>query len=469
MWRESCIASTESNHAGRDLLINVENIDANHIDTCTSACGTEQEAGTARIADPTRGRSGREAEAVMNIQNRLITTDLRRRAELVASIAAAAADKVDRETKFPDEAIAAARAQRLLGILVPAELGGEGASISDVVDVCYALGRACASAGMIYAMHQMMVAALVRHAGGSAWHRRLLRRIGDEQLLLASSTTEGQGGGDLRKSSCAVERRDARMTLEKSATVISYGAQADVLLTTARRSADAPPTDQVLVALAGQDYRLEPLVGWDTLGMRGTCSAGFMLKAEGEAGQVLPEAYHKVHAETVMPVAHLAWGAVWAGIAAAAVERARRFVRQAAGKGAQTPPGAQHFTRASATLVSLRWMIASALRRYEAAQSDTQELQSFEFQTSMNLLKVNASEMAISAVTNALQACGLAGYRNDGEFSIGRHLRDVLSSSIMISNDRILANVAATSFLVHVPAFLTDQPRWRESNVAVDA
>src|SRR5262249_27691872 len=114
-----------------------------------------------RESDPPRGRWRREAEAAMNIQNRLVTGDLTRRAELVAAIAAAAADAVDGESKFPAEAIAAARAQRLLGILVPIELGGEEASVSDVVDVCYALGRACASAGMIYAMHQMMVAALV--------------------------------------------------------------------------------------------------------------------------------------------------------------------------------------------------------------------------------------------------------------------------------------------------------------------
>ena len=98
----------------------------------------------------------------------------------------------------------------------------------------------------------------------------------------------------------------------------------------------------------------------------------------------------------------------------------------------------------------------SALRRYETAKSDPQELESLDFQTTMNLLKVNASETAIAAVMSSLQACGLAGYRNDGESSIGRHLRDVLSSSIMINNDRILSNVATTSFLVEVPAFLTD-------------
>ena len=48
---------------------------------------------------------------------------------------------------------------------------------------------------------------------------------------------------------------------------------------------------------------------------------------------------------------------------------------------------------------------------------------------------------------SAMQACGLAGYRNDGEFSIGRHLRDMLSSPIMISNDRILANLGHAAVL----------------------
>jgi acyl-CoA dehydrogenase len=74
----------------------------------------------------------------------------------------------------------------------------------------------------------------------------------------------------------------------------------------------------------------------------------------------------------------------------------------------------------------------------------------------MNMLKVNASELAVATVMSAMQACGLAGYRNDGEFSIGRHLRDILSSPIMISNDRILANVSAASLLTSAPASLSE-------------
>jgi acyl-CoA dehydrogenase len=104
----------------------------------------------------------------------------------------------------------------------------------------------------------------------------------------------------------------------------------------------------------------------------------------------------------------------------------------------------------------LRASVASALQRFERVAEDEQALESVDFQTSMNLLKVNASELAIATVMGALQACGLTGYRNDGEFSIGRHLRDVLSAPIMINNDRILANVATASMLTAVPASLRD-------------
>jgi acyl-CoA dehydrogenase len=379
------------------------------------------------------------------------------RAEKVAAVAATYAAAVDTESRFPREALAAARTERLLGIAVPPELGGEGASVSDVVDLCYMLGRSCASTAMVYAMHQTKVACLVRHGRDSAWHEGLLRRLCGEQLLFASSTTEGRAGGDVRNSSAPIEWRDSRITLERQATVISYAEAADGLLTTARRSPEAASTDQVLVAFLKDDYKLNRLNGWDAFGMRGTCSEGFALSASAAAEQILPVGYDKIHAQTMMPVAHLAWSGAWAGIAAAAVDRARAFVRKAAhSAGGAMPPGASHLTRANASLRTLRSLIGASLQRFEAASADPGSLESIDFQTGMNMLKVNASELAVSTVMSAMQACGLAGYRNDSEFSIGRHLRDILSSPIMISNDRILTNIAAASLLSSTPVSLRD-------------
>jgi acyl-CoA dehydrogenase len=400
--------------------------------------------------------AGRNNHSAPSVADAIVPADWRARVDKVVAIAAAHAATVDSESRFPKEAIAAARAERLLGVAVPREFGGDGLSVADVADICYALGRACASTAMIYAMHQTKVACIVRHGRGSPWHQLLLRRLCAEQLLLASSTTEGQAGGDLRNSAAAIDG-ETRIALERQATVISYGEAADGIVTTARRSADAASSDQVLVAFLKENYTLERLNGWDAFGMRGTCSSGFKLVASGLREQILPVAYEKIHSHTMMPYAHLVWSSAWAGIAAAAVERARAFVRKAMHRsGGAPPPGAAHLTRAGASLRTLRGLIAASARRFEAAASDPAMLESIDFQTGMNMLKVNASELAVATVMNAMQTCGLSGYRNDSEFSIGRHLRDILSSPIMISNDRILANVAAASVLGAVPESLRD-------------
>ena len=379
------------------------------------------------------------------------------RAARTASVAAAEADGVDRDASFPHKAFEAAREQRLLGVMIPVEFGGFGASIYDITEMCYTLGRSCSSAAMIFAMHQTKVACLVRHGTGSKYHEALMRRVASEQMLLASSTTEGNNGGNIRSSAAAVEHSDAEISLLRNATVISYGAEADGIVTIARRNTDAASSDQVLLALTKENYTLEKSLAWETLGMRGTCSAGFELKAKASAEQIFPEAYEKIHAQTMTPVAHLCWSSVWAGIAAAAVDRAQRFIRKAArGANGQMPPGAAHFTAAKMSLAKLRAIITANLDNYANGEHDDRALSAIDFQSSINLLKVEASELAVQTVMSAMRACGLSGYRNDGEFSVGRLLRDVLSSPLMINNERILANIATSSLMSGVPTSLRD-------------
>ena len=84
-------------------------------------------------------------------------------------VASRHADDVDRQARFPAEAFAALKKEKLLGLLVPKSEGGAGAGIADVVAICHELGQRCAATAMIYAMHQIQVACIVRHAGGNAW------------------------------------------------------------------------------------------------------------------------------------------------------------------------------------------------------------------------------------------------------------------------------------------------------------
>ena len=60
-----------------------------------------------------------------------------------------------------------------------------------------------------------------------------------------------------------------------------------------------------------------------------------------------------------------------------------------------------------------------------------------------NQLKVQASEAAPRLVHQALQIIGIPAYKNDSPMALGRHYRDALSASLMISNDRIEGHSAA--------------------------
>lgn len=371
-------------------------------------------------------------------------SDLVQRAAAVAvEVAGVHADAVDRDARFPYESFAALKAARLLGAMVPRDIGGEQAALADIAAACHALGRACGSTGLIYAMHQIQVACILRHGQGSAWHRALLERLAAEQLLLGSATTEAGVGGDVRRSVCALGADGDRFAIDKQASVISYGADADGILATARRAADAPPSDQIITVVMKDDARLEPTGGWDTLGMRGTCSVGYRLVGSGGLDQILPQPYAEISAQTMLPVTHILWSAVWLGIATEAVARARAFIRAAARKSPGTlPPGAVRLAETVAGLHRMRAGVADAIRQFEEATADADRLSSLSFAVAMNALKVNSATAAVRAVEGAMLVCGLAGYRNDGPYSLGRLLRDAHSAALMINNDRILANSA---------------------------
>ncbi|PZN59392.1 MAG: acyl-CoA dehydrogenase [Proteobacteria bacterium] len=363
----------------------------------------------------------------------------------VAEIAARHADEVDREGRFPAETIAALKREGLLGVAIPTKYGGEGLGTTAVANLIVQLAQACGSSAMIYAMHQIKTSSFVMHGEESQWHRAYMRRIAAEQLLLASATTEAGIGGNLRNSICAVERADGRFSLTKEATVISYGKYADAILATARRAPDAASSDQVMVVIPTDgNLTLERTSVWDTLGMRGTCSDGFHLVATGEADQIFPRPFSEIAAQSMLASSHIYWAATWFGIAADAFNRAQAFVKQAARKQADggLPPGGLRLAEGAALLQEMKGHLAGAIHRFDAAKGNEDALSSIGFAAEVNALKVAASAKAVAVVQLAMLITGILGYKNGTPFSVGRHLRDVASAPIMISNDRILSNTA---------------------------
>ena len=370
---------------------------------------------------------------------------------IAADVAAPNAADVDANSRFPRATIQALQTAKLLSAPVPKELGGAGYGTRELAALCSTLGQACGSSAMVLAMHYIQVACIARHGLQSAFFRRYLQELVRDQYVLASMTSENGTFGETRTSICAVERQDGRFKLDKDATTASYCEHADGILVTCRRAPDAPGSDQVLVLVRKGDYKLTQTTSWDTLGMRGTCSPGFKLESSGPEEQIVPGSFADSSAQTMVPYSHILWSSLWWGIAADAVARAAEFVRASARKNPGTvPPTATRLAQVSEQLQAMRhnWLaLADEFDELNARPGGMQELLSIGWALKMNNLKINASESAPQIVHRALQITGILGYKNDSKFSLGRHYRDVLSASLMISNDRI-ASKSASMLLV---------------------
>lgn len=364
-----------------------------------------------------------------------------------SEVAAKHAADVDKNARFPTEAIEALKQEKLLSALVPTELGGMGMEIAELTALCTALGQHCAATAMVFAMHQIQVACIVRHGLGSPYFRSYCQALVEKQMLIASVTSEVGVGGDTRSSVCAVEVADGRFTLNKDATTISYGAHADDLLVTCRRDANAARSDQVMVLLRKGQFQLEQSSQWDTLGMRGTCSPGFKLTSSGAAEQIVPGAFADSSSQTMVPYSHILWSGLWLGIATDAVARAANFVRADARRNpGVTPPTALRLAEVSNTLQLMRSNVQAVSRECEELQKSAEgneSLLTIGFALKMNNLKISSSTLMVQVVHQSLLICGIMGYKNDSKFSLGRHLRDSHSAQLMVGNDRIYAKSAS--------------------------
>ncbi|WP_017608806.1 acyl-CoA dehydrogenase family protein [Nocardiopsis xinjiangensis] len=351
-------------------------------------------------------------------------------------VAAENATDVDRGARFPKEAVDALRQDRLLAAAVPVRSGGRGMDLSELVRVAELLARGCGSAAMVWAMHQIQMACLVRHHPESP----LLPRAVEEQWLIASVTSEVGTGGDLRSSAAGVASTAGspgeEASLLKQGTTVSYGEHAQGYLITARREAEADRGNQVAVLVSREQVNLVRTGGWNTLGMRGTCSPSFDLDTSFEYDQILPAPFGDIAAHTMTPFSHVLWAGVWVGLATEAFQRAVALSRKRSRGGAVT---------AHPSLALAHTELMGARGRLTAAVSDIQPVlergaePTVSSGAELNALKVGISKSVGEVVRLSMEVCGMAGFSEDGPHSVARILRDVHSAPLMIGNTRLLA------------------------------
>lgn len=366
-------------------------------------------------------------------------------------IAGVHAEDVDLQARFPAEAISALKEAGAFYWPVPTTYGGYGIDPVEIAKQSAILAQYCASTAAIFAMHHTQILSVVHHAHDNVHLQDYMRKVVTERRLIASVTSEVGPGGNMRTSQCAVEVVDGKFTLVKKSTTLSYGSYADDLMITARKHASAAPGDQVLVIAQKGQYRLLDQGVWDTMGMRGTCSPSYTVEANGDAWQVMDVPFADIAALTMVPTSHIFWSANWYGVVCDAVGKARTLLRLKAKAAPGTMPmGATRVVDLDAAMQTMEFEVFGMAREYADALRDGDQgmLSSLSFAKRINALKLTSSTSAIKIVTEAIATIGIQAYKNGGQFSLGRQLRDVHSAVHQVHNDRI-QQTNASILLIH--------------------
>ncbi|MDX3458209.1 acyl-CoA/acyl-ACP dehydrogenase [Streptomyces sp. ME02-8801-2C] len=363
------------------------------------------------------------------------------------------ADRTDREAGFPVAGLQALRDCGLMGINVPPEYGGRGASLEEITKVARTLAPACLSTAMIWAMHVSQADALVRHASADL-RSEVLPRIAAGKEYLASVTTEAGRGSDLFTAHTPLRVENGRAAFTgRRAPVVTGGMQADGFLVTLRAHQEAQPHEVSLLYARREQLTLVGSGDWDPMGMRGTESLGWEISGEVPAGNVVGEAgkFQEVARESMVPTAHIGWSACWLGAAEGAYRRLIRWLRAPRRQGGPQVRSELLRERLGRIRVDLD-LVSAYLHRVcasvEAARAEGSGLSAPVTQLRLNSLKLAASELTFRAVDAMLQTAGMGpGYMRSAPLGLERAFRDLRSARLNHSNDRMWPATGALALL----------------------
>jgi len=347
------------------------------------------------------------------------------------------------EKTFADALLVQMKADGLLSVAVGPDHGGPGLGLGATARITERIARQSGSVGLIYAMHMSQALSVVQHGRG-AFFAALQRRMVRDQLLIASGTSEKGPGGDIFTSICTVTTGgDGRISGQKESSNISYLDHAGLILLSANMANEKGKLRQVLVALDVADAGITVPYTSGFLGMRGILNQPVVLTFSAPAEAVFPDLFAPIARRTMTPTIQILWAALWSGIAAGVIEKARLFVEREMGGDAELAAIGRHdLTAIINRHAAMNALIREAITGYEGDDGGTASI-GFGPAAQINRLKIVASDTLVDICIQVMRLIGIRGYAMGGPYSVAEAMADALSAPIMVSNTRLMMNTAA--------------------------
>jgi alkylation response protein AidB-like acyl-CoA dehydrogenase len=347
--------------------------------------------------------------------------------QLVLETAAKHAPDVDRSGRFPVETVSALRESGLLGLTLPAAVGGQGATQTDFAMVTRELAGRCSSSAMIFLMH--VCAAQVTLAGTAGGDSPVLRAMADGTNL--STLAFSERGSRSHFWAPVSELAGTRVSAEKS--FVTSAGFADSYVVSTKPDGATTPTESSLYLVPASADGIETGDAWVGLGLRGNASAPMTFRIDAGDAALLgePGGGLDLMLGVVLPWFQLGQGAVSLGIAEAALAAAVDHV---------TGAKLEHLDQTLADLPTVRARIGRARTEVDTFAGSLRDvarrLGQGDPQVPILSVKAAGNEMAIRVTSEAMQACG--GAAMSSRLPIERWFRDARAGSVMAPTTDVL-------------------------------
>src|SRR5262245_1911468 len=337
--------------------------------------------------------------------------------ELCRSEFAPHAERWDRETIVPHEAVSTLAEHGFLGMSIPEEWGGVGYDTRTVALVIEEIARVSAALAIMISVHNSVGAVPVLKYGNEEQRRRFLPRLVSKELS-AFCISEPAAGSDAGHLQSTAVRQDGHYVLNGSKNWVTNGVQAGIYLVFVRTDPNAG--NRGISAFVVERGTPGLVIGKpeDKMGLRGSDTVALTLQdlkvpvehrlaGEGDGFKIALEA---------LDAGRIGVAAQSLGVATAAFEEAVKYAQQRSA-----------FGHPLAKIQAIQFKLAEMERRVQCARllihraawlKDTGQ----PFAREASMAKLYASEAATWVTHQAIQVHGGYGYVK--EYPVERYYRD---------------------------------------------
>ena len=370
--------------------------------------------------------------------------------EISNRILAPAAWQNDKEGRFSKEAVEALGRAGLLGLMLPADLGGAGLGPSSFAAVTATLAEADASVAMVYVMHICATANILGARPGAGVTQILKAIAAGEHLSTLAFSESGSRSHFWAPVSRARRNGTSVAVTAKKSWVTSAGcAQSYVVSTLAPEGTG--PTDSTLYLVPADLPGLSVAGAWDGLGLRANASAPMTLEGcELPLDLQLTEDSKGFQSmlDISLPMFNLGTAAVALGLCRAAVAGTVTHLKTAR---------FEHLGQTlGESLPTLRAQLATMQIDTDGLSARVDDLvdhlQRPRDTTLLRVLetKAAAGEIAISVTSTAMRVCGGSAFSK--HLNIERLFRDAQAGAVMAPTGDVLREFIGKAVL-GIPLF----------------